>query len=499
GDAPNESRSGVTAGSPGQDTIDRAISPAAAATVTEVKSGPADKSWLFTSCSVRGTSHERKGMPNQDFVQISCERNGPPLPIRVALADGHGSQRSFRSQVGSQLAVQAALEEMLVMQKAGLLERTSAEVEEACKSYWGNNVWKRWQKSVLDHIRQNPFTEKDFQNHPDLLPAEPKPPVTAPALPGIKMSGDHLPFRSAPSPSAATAADDSFFNDVLPEDWVARDHDKPLAVENSAQANLNMEAGPGKIEPGSSVATDPATTPPGGAVANGSASESGTVSPVTWPSDSVSSTDSEELNEANVRKTRRLPRPLPTNGAPVRSAEMTQVLARLLSPDNEEDPPIEWFVAYGSTILAVIITERWLFISQLGDGDILLVDDTGHVTRPLPQDKKLFANETTSLCCPDADGEFRLKVLSLEQFSPSVILLATDGYANSFQSDEGFLQVGTDIWNIICECGFDVIPRDIESWLRDASREGSGDDISVGILCRANLGTKPAPAPSPPA
>ncbi|PTY03388.1 hypothetical protein DB346_05770 [Verrucomicrobia bacterium LW23] len=644
GEPPTPSASGPTpAGPPGPDTAPAAPQPLPPG-VTEVspRGGPA---WVFTSCSIRGTSHERKGMPNQDFVEIACVPNGPPLPIRVAIADGHGSQRSFRSQAGSRLAVEAALAELEKMSQAGIFAKSLAEVEEAAAG-WGAAVLQRWQEAVLRDIEANPFSEADVVTHPDLRRSDRRPPPLAKSasqkLPGIKMSGDHEPLRfenilstgippagpgfggvqggarpgtgesAAPeSPSAFAPSDGGFFSDALPADFGAPESATPEAratgspgqdappqqpQDPAQRAGYKLRGGlgapplprmfvqpapgPAKVNAATAstyspnsynkatlrlspeavqAAADAAMAANAASIArattaageNGTALAESAAASATPPAPDISPTppvadlpsgearpdpdnpasgilpelpprpaepsapphhpagtpslpgpagnadaDGDPSNPQGEEalefippsdpahpKTTRLPKP-PT-GAPAVTA--SEIPPFPLQPGEDGEIPIEWFVAYGSTILATVVTERWVFISQLGDGDILLVDNDGKVTRPLPQDKKLFANETTSLCCPDADSEFRLKVLPVEHFSPALILLSTDGYANSFQSDEGFLQVGSDIWNIICECGFDVITRDIESWLRDASREGSGDDISVGILCRADL------------
>jgi hypothetical protein len=70
---------------------------------------------------------------------------------------------------------------------------------------------------------------------------------------------------------------------------------------------------------------------------------------------------------------------------------------------------------------------------------------------------------------------------------PALILLATDGYANSFVNEEAFLQVATDIWEIIRDEGLATVTENLEGWLERASQEGSGDDITLGLLCRLDL------------
>lgn len=143
-----------------------------------------------------------------------------------------------------------------------------------------------------------------------------------------------------------------------------------------------------------------------------------------------------------------------------------------------------WLV-YGTTCLCAAVLPGGLFLGQLGDGDILAVDAAGKVHRPLPPDARHFANETTSLCSPDAAAAMRTGVVSLSRAdAPELILLATDGYANSFASEGDFLRVASDLRNMIREEGFDAVANQLENWLREASEHGSGDDITVGLLYR---------------
>lgn len=65
--------------------------------------------WTVGGASVRGAAHARKDIPNQDA--FACRPRGR-LAARALLAvsDGHGSAPSFRSDIGSKLAVEAALD-----------------------------------------------------------------------------------------------------------------------------------------------------------------------------------------------------------------------------------------------------------------------------------------------------------------------------------------------------------------------------------------------------
>jgi serine/threonine protein phosphatase PrpC len=161
-----------------------------------------------------------------------------------------------------------------------------------------------------------------------------------------------------------------------------------------------------------------------------------------------------------------------------------------------EDHPI---LAYGATILSVLVTDASILYLQLGDGDILVTLDSGEVIRPLPQDARLFANETTSLCMDEAWREVRFRFQALYGPLPALILLATDGYANSFVNETAFLKVGVDILDILRTDGLSAVAHNLTSWLEEASQAGSGDDITLGIICRKDiLNTKPLPPEPPP-
>lgn len=140
--------------------------------------------------------------------------------------------------------------------------------------------------------------------------------------------------------------------------------------------------------------------------------------------------------------------------------------------------------AYSTTVLAVAITTSAIVYVQLGDGDILTVATSGIVARPLQQDRRLMANETTALGTPDAFLAMRCRVQSLATEPPALIMLTTDGYANSYSTDNDFLQVAADILSSIREDGLVAVDNALESWLTEVSDTGSGDDITAALVYR---------------
>ena len=138
-------------------------------------------------------------------------------------------------------------------------------------------------------------------------------------------------------------------------------------------------------------------------------------------------------------------------------------------------------LAYGATLLAAGATDKVLLYLQLGEGEILSVSSTGTTTRPLPPDDRLIANQTTSLCQPEAWKDFRSSWVT-DAALPSLVLLSTDGYANSFRSDQDFLKIGQDYLEIIRQQGIASLAEELPAILTEATQQGSGDDITLAIL-----------------
>lgn len=143
------------------------------------------------------------------------------------------------------------------------------------------------------------------------------------------------------------------------------------------------------------------------------------------------------------------------------------------------DDPIR---AYGATLLAALITPTYLLLLQLGDGDILIVDSAGRVVRPpLPTDPRLIANQTTSLSGSAAWRDMRAYFQAFDTRPPALVMLATDGYANSFADESGFYAAARDLHAAIRDQGPHTTRVQLPAWLEATSQAGSGDDITVGL------------------
>src|SRR5580700_1409236 len=82
--------------------------------------------WLVFAESTRGSTHEALGLPNQDSFLTAEIELGRDLALVVAVADGHGNRRHFRSGSGSRFAVEAACQSVDAASERIARSRSSA-------------------------------------------------------------------------------------------------------------------------------------------------------------------------------------------------------------------------------------------------------------------------------------------------------------------------------------------------------------------------------------
>ncbi|HBK26592.1 MAG TPA: hypothetical protein DDY90_07765 [Clostridiales bacterium] len=136
---------------------------------------------------------------------------------------------------------------------------------------------------------------------------------------------------------------------------------------------------------------------------------------------------------------------------------------------------------YGSTLLGMLIAPDFVFVFQLGDGDMVRVDDEG--VHSLVEADKLLGVESDSLCSQYA---WRKAVSNLyrrewDRGMPYLFQLSTDGFANSFVSDEAFHKTCMEYFELLKQYGAEAVRANLESWLSETSRLGCGDDTTAVI------------------
>lgn len=152
---------------------------------------------------------------------------------------------------------------------------------------------------------------------------------------------------------------------------------------------------------------------------------------------------------------------------------------------TNEDGSIKWpsvFSLYGTTLLGMLITDSFVFSFQIGDGDISAV--TKDAVEPLVEPEKFLGTETHSLSKPDAWRKAVASVhrLELDSQEPYMYMLSTDGFANSYTSDNEYQKTCIDYLKMLQEYGIDVVQANLKKWLTETSELGCGDDITVVMV-----------------
>jgi hypothetical protein len=136
---------------------------------------------------------------------------------------------------------------------------------------------------------------------------------------------------------------------------------------------------------------------------------------------------------------------------------------------------------YGTTLLAVLFAPEFVLFLQVGDGDLLVVQEDGRVVPGVERHPRNFADETDSLCQPQAWLSAQISVWP-PFLGETLVLVSTDGYANSFATHAAFEQIGPDYLARVREQGMAAVLEELEAILEETSLRGSGDDITLGLI-----------------
>ncbi|MFN8098789.1 MAG: PP2C family serine/threonine-protein phosphatase [Dermatophilaceae bacterium] len=153
------------------------------------------------------------------------------------------------------------------------------------------------------------------------------------------------------------------------------------------------------------------------------------------------------------------------------------------TPATLADP----FQLYGCTLLLAWLGPHGLWSAQIGDGDIVALVD-GRCVSPVPEDSRLIGNLTTSLCAARAAEDFRSGVIP--DLAPGdLVLLATDGYGNSFASGDWADEVLPDLAQGIDRHGMAQVREELPSWVAQSAAIGGDDTTVVVVRRRGRAGT----------
>lgn len=141
--------------------------------------------------------------------------------------------------------------------------------------------------------------------------------------------------------------------------------------------------------------------------------------------------------------------------------------------------PEETWLRYGTTVLAAAANDSVVVLAQIGDGDVVVVSDTGEVWQPLPEDELLDGVRTTSLCQPDPLES--LRVVALPAGQVRLVYACTDGFGKPQLHDQWWRQVGIELTERTAEHGADWLAERLPGWLIEPAEVG-GDDTTMAVL-----------------
>src|ERR1051326_5140457 len=119
--------------------------------------------WQVKTAEEIGAHHRTNGMPREDAAAVvpATSWDRAVGSVSVAVADGHGHARHFRSERGSAIAVDVAtrLGNAFGQTLAGRTDPTA--IEKTLRAEIGPAIVGQWRDSVIAHIDQNPVTDDE--------------------------------------------------------------------------------------------------------------------------------------------------------------------------------------------------------------------------------------------------------------------------------------------------------------------------------------------------
>ena len=167
------------------------------------------------------------------------------------------------------------------------------------------------------------------------------------------------------------------------------------------------------------------------------------------------------------------------------SEEELSILSEKSKQRYESDEAADKHKAYGTTLIAFVVTDNYAFGVQIGDGSGVVFNQELSASIPIPEDENCQLNITTSLCDDNAIEEFRHIVFS--DNIPVAVLCGTDGIEDSFVSTDELFSFYRGVLSVFVEHGYDKTRIGLEEYLPVLTQKGSGDDVSIGAIINKAL------------
>ena len=159
-----------------------------------------------------------------------------------------------------------------------------------------------------------------------------------------------------------------------------------------------------------------------------------------------------------------------------------------LGEDDKRSLRSSYVKAYGSTFIAAVLTDKYLLVLKLGDGNVCVLNGQYKVCllekirRELADDQLQF-NLTTSLCNSDAAKSFKHCIIpSNKPNKINAVSLSSDGVINSFSTEEAYVAFVENVFKGFKEQKLGDAKQELVDFLPELSKKGSGDDLSIAII-----------------
>jgi hypothetical protein len=186
--------------------------------------------WHVITGSARGAAHQVSGLPNQDAV---ASRDGPGGAVTVAVADGHGHARHFRSAQGSALAVEVGCRVAPAL-AAGLTTGRAVQAEAAGKEL-ARAIVAGWRAAVAAELAVRPYTAQE-QSLLDSAADPPEIPYGSTLLVATIAAQRLVCARIGDGDMLAVCPDGSFFFPVAADDRLDGQRTTSLCQEDAVES-----------------------------------------------------------------------------------------------------------------------------------------------------------------------------------------------------------------------------------------------------------------------
>ena len=120
--------------------------------------------WAF-GCSRTGASHLKNTRPCEDAFALWSGSAGAEPCIAIAIADGHGDPRYDQSRTGAALAVQSAIEELVLFHRMHMHDAPEHSLRTEFKADFPRRTSRHWREMVTEDFgRRSLATEEDSRS-----------------------------------------------------------------------------------------------------------------------------------------------------------------------------------------------------------------------------------------------------------------------------------------------------------------------------------------------